>query len=553
MTKYATVENRDYQRACIADIVNALNDDSDILINLPTGAGKTVVYAPIVAEAYESNLRTLVLTATKQAQRRVRSEIEKFLISGNSMLIYGIQEYECPILNKKAENWFCAENKEECVKAKIACGVIKSDKEFAENNLIVTNFSKFLLSPLGGHYNIIVLDDSHSFENSKEQAYQISIQGASGRRLYENGTKDEKLLALISDFLNIYAEVFERCVAPSEKEGVVSPEYIASFAALAKKHSIEELRQEISNIAPKEGRDICWNIYHFIRRCTKASRFQFFVRSDYYESDDWDSSELIARKENIGFIIKKRFNKSCLVFSTATPGDAVKHAKSCSLREYKKSDLKTTPSKESLYPEIKNWFQNLSILVITDIGDTRQLDPFAEAIDITTTILRNRSERTLVLFKNYRDQRQANDKLTKIFNQDKLFFIESSNQDSDFVEELASRSQISLASASSTLWEGINIRDLRIAIIVTAPFIRPPVGKKQNYPDLERRMLVRLQQGIGRIIREPSDFGVAILMDSRFQKYVKRRSFDNKLFERIQLVSSNQVLSKIDEAIARGG
>jgi superfamily II DNA or RNA helicase len=245
LAKYEAVEQRDYQKACIKDIVDSLNDSTDILINLPTGAGKTMVYSPIVAEIFEHNLRTLVLTSTKQAQRRVKSEIEKFLNrKGESTLIYGIQEYVCPILGRKAENWFCAENKEECRKTRIACEVIKSDKEYAEKSLIVTNFAKFLLSQFGGNYDVIVLDDSHSFENSKEQAYQLTIQAANGRRLFEEGTKGKKLLAFISDFLNIYAEVFERCIVPTEKEGVVSPEYISSFAALEKKHDLEKLRKK---------------------------------------------------------------------------------------------------------------------------------------------------------------------------------------------------------------------------------------------------------------------------------------------------------------------
>jgi hypothetical protein len=547
------VEQRDYQKACITDTVNSLNDEKDILINLPTGTGKTMIYGPITAELFERNLRTLVLTATKQAQRRVKSEIEKFLTGiGESTLIYGIQEYECPILGRKAENWYCAENKEECRKARIACEVIESDREYAEKSLVVTNFAKFLLSRFGGKYDVIVLDDSHSFENSKEQAYQLTIQGASGRRVFETGMKNETLQSFISDFLNIYAEVFERCIAPTEKEGVVSPEYIMSFAALAKRYDLEELRKQIAKIAPENGRDICWSVYYFVRRCTKASRFQFFIRSDYYDPEDWDSSELISRKDDVSYIIKKRFDNSCIVYATATPGDALKHAASCSLRMYTANDLAITPSKKSIYPEIKNWFQRLHILVITDIGDTRQIIPFNEAIDLTTKILRNRKERALVLFKNYRDQNKAHNLLTKIFNQDELFFIESSNQDSDFVEELASRTQISLASASSTLWEGINIKDLRIAIVVTAPFIRPPVGKKGTYPDLERRMLVRLQQGIGRIIREPTDFGVAVLMDSRFQTYVKRKNFDGRLFERIQFLSSDEVMSQIDHALFGG-
>jgi Rad3-related DNA helicase len=139
-----------------------------------------------------------------------------------------------------------------------------------------------------------------------------------------------------------------------------------------------------------------------------------------------------------------------------------------------------------------------------------------------------------------------------MFAQGKLFLIDSSIQDSDFVEELASKSQVSLASASSTLWEGINIRGLRIAVIVTAPFIRSVVGKRLAYPDLERRMLVRLQQGIGRIIRNPSDYGVAVLLDSRFEKYVKKKHFDKRLLSRTEFISSDQVSSKIAEALAKG-
>ena len=64
-------------------------------------------------------------------------------------------------------------------------------------------------------------------------------------------------------------------------------------------------------------------------------------------------------------------------------------------------------------------------------------------------------------------------------------------------------------------------------------------------------MLIRLQQGIGRIIRCPSDFGVAVLMDNRFDKYVKRRGFDKRLFRQIQFVKYNEVIPLIDEALAK--
>ena len=232
------------------------------------------------------------------------------------------------------------------------------------------------------------------------------------------------------------------------------------------------------------------------------------------------------------------------------PGDAVKHANSCSLRQYDSSNLKVTPV-EKFY-QVENWFRNLNILVVTDFGDTRYPDPFNLALDLTTKILTTRSERSLILFKNYRDQRKANERLKGLFSPTRLFFLDSTIDNSDFVETLANKSQISLASASSTLWEGINIQNLRIAIITTAPFIRPVVGKKLNYPDLERRMLIRLQQGIGRIIRNEADFGVAVLMDSRFQGYVKKKHFDKRLLNRTKFVTSENVLPIINEMLANG-
>ena len=168
-------------------------------------------------------------------------------------------------------------------------------------------------------------------------------------------------------------------------------------------------------------------------------------------------------------------------------------------------------------------------------------------MQLTTTILGSTNERALVLFKNYRDQKRAKDALSSSFSPDKLFFFDYSLEDSDKAEQLASQTQVSLASASSTLWEGINIKDLRLAVVVSPPFSRPQVGKKFNYPTAERRMLNRLQQGVGRIIRGKDDYGVGILMDSRFKKAVKQKHFSPRLRERVELISSADVASRIQE------
>jgi len=40
LSRYSVVNQRDYQKECIKDIVEALNKSSDFLIDLPTGGWK---------------------------------------------------------------------------------------------------------------------------------------------------------------------------------------------------------------------------------------------------------------------------------------------------------------------------------------------------------------------------------------------------------------------------------------------------------------------------------------------------------------------------------
>jgi len=548
LDRYQVVDQREYQIDCIEEIVNNLNNENDVLIDLPTGTGKTLIYGPIATEVAEKGGSALVLTATKQAQRRVGGEIRRFERDGKHVLIYGIGEYDCPLSGGKAQHDDCSELKEEiCKLQKIDCDVIKSETNFLSSNLVITNFSKFLLSLTNRDFDIVVLDDSHGFENTKDQIYRIAVLFAEARILYEKKTLPKSLQRMLENFLNLFGEIFERCVNPLEYDGVITQEYLLRLAGILEDDAEQQIKAEMKKLPHSDTRSLCRKIYYFIRRCKESSKYQFYIRKDYYDREDWDSAELISRRdEMIDFVIRNCFRKSHVVFVTATPGNAKLHAKSCTLRNYNGHGLREVPSEKINSPMIDDWFKRLKIIVTEDVGDTRQRNPFEKATKLTTEILRARRERALVLFKNYRDQRSAYNLLSKIFTPEKLFFIDPTSQDADIVEKFADRSQISLASASSTLWEGINIKNLRLSIIITAPFIRPTVGKK-DYLLAERRMLVRLQQGIGRIIRSPKDFGVAVLTDSRFVKYVNKKAFSQRLRAQVDVLEFSNILPTINE------
>lgn len=551
LERYKLAERRDYQVSSITSVVQGINSGADVFIDLPTGMGKTIIYSPVAAEGAESGYRVAILAATKQAQKRIKTEVDKFAKTLPSSLVFGIAEYYCPLLKANAQTWCCSDYKEDhCKPTNIGCDVIKAEDIYNNKKLVITNFSKFLLSSRETPYDLIIIDDSHSFENAKEQAYQIGLQFGSIKEFYEKRKSDNPLYEFIADFLNLYLDIFERCVNPGQYDGVISPDYIKHMAEdLITDENSEQIR-EIMKALPDPARSLCLQIYYFIDRAKRSSSYQFYVRKDYYDPDDVDSSEIFCRSDErtIENIIKRRFGQSRVVYATATPGDIKTHARSCTLRNYENDGLIATLGESNQIHEVDSWFDKLSILIVEDIDDTRKQNSFDKAIRLSTEILKTINKRTLLLFKNYRDQRTARDLLSQVFGSDKLFFIDSSIQSNDIIEEYASNHQISLASASSTVWEGININRLRLAIVLSAPFIRPPVGSKRySYTYSERRMLMRLQQGIGRIIRSPSDYGVALLMENRFKQYVGKRVFSDRLKKRVKYTHSSDVISELNK------
>lgn len=226
-------------------------------------------------------------------------------------------------------------------------------------------------------------------------------------------TQDTNLRPVIEDFLNGCSEIFERCVNPGKNEGIIGQEFITRLATLITDQNEDQIQQAIRTL-PGPARAVCWEIFYFINRCKSSSKYQFYIRKDYYDPEDWDSAELISRRDDIlDFVIRRRLNDSRVIFVTATPGDIKLHASSCTMRNYDNVGLKITPSVCLLDPDIDHWFRRLGIIVVDDIDDTRRMNMFEKAMKLVTEILERRDERALVLFKNYRDQRLANDLLAK--------------------------------------------------------------------------------------------------------------------------------------------
>jgi Rad3-related DNA helicase len=515
---------------------------------LPTGSGKTVVYVPIALEAMKNGKRVAIIAPTKASERRIVREIKRFDYKLDIDPIYGYNEYLCPLINnEKAENWLCNEMKENyCKPNNLGCGVIKSDDAYQSDTLLVTNFSKFLLSNPRSNFDLVIIDDSHSFENAREQAYQVTILYASLVKAQQQFGANPRLSSLLSTFSQIFGTIWNRCVPPGKYDGNIADDYVSEMATkIVTPDNDDDVLAEIRGL-PTEDQKVFWDIYYFIERCKKRTQYLFFVRRDYYSRNDLSTGQLIARQsgDNEAFMVRRRFGNSRVILATATPGEVTAHAKSCTARAYDGETLEIVP--KANYPEIEGWFKNLDILVATNI-DTADI---SKALSVTSSILGATSLKSLILFKNYRDQRLAQAQWRDTLDSNRIYFIDETREQ-DYVENVVKKKEVVVASASSTIWEGINIEGLRLVVIMSPPFIRPPISTKEDesYPHTRRRMIMRLQQGIGRIIRGPTDYGVAVLMDKKFLQHIRSNSFSSRLRDRVSEIPAEGLLQQLQTSL----
>lgn len=489
LERYRSVEQRSYQINCIGETVQALNEGDDVVIHLPTGTGKTFIYAPIAIEAAINGHRTCVLCPTKDMQKKILNDFSSFPGGDQARTVYGVNMYHCPRMGRPADNWTCNELRETCMEEDTRCDVLGSEEFYNSSPLVITNYAKFLKFK-SVPWSLIIVDDSHSFEGMKEEVYQRSVHFYLVDRV-GNRYKDDPVLGdFLSIFLEIFVDAFETSLPPKKKQGSLGSDYVKQIGEIVNGSNQKRIMQEIRKLSDIDKK-VCMDIFMFVDACQRATNYNFFVRKDWYNPEDIMMSEMIAReaKDRQDFKIKKRFEKARVVLATATPGNPQVHAGVCTNRDYERVGLRIVPQEK---PDIvERWFRNLNIYHATDLGDTRDQKTLQKALDLASEVLASTRVKTLLLFKNYRDQTIANEQLQHKFTD--IFFIDDS-YDEDAVTELANKSQIILASASTRLWEGIDIRDLRLGIIFTPPFIRVPVHipADRSYPYNERIMLRRL-------------------------------------------------------------
>jgi len=534
-------EPRDYQRPTMEEVLESLKNNHDVAVQLPTGSGKSFIYIPLALATASKGYRVCILAPTNLIVDQITNEfLPYFQITEEPLIVKGIENYQCLFTKQRADYAICTPDMRSavCEKDYCSCDVLEINKKLEERGIIVTNFHKFLSTPVKNKFDLIIIDDSHGFESAKDGKFITTLNYRHIDAMYNKHEKSKDLLSQVAgDFMDIFDDTFES-VPPGKLDRRVGNDDIDKIAKI---QNVAELKEEMASLDMYD-RDVCYDMINFIEACKKSTLNTFYVIKEFYNQEERLQSSLISRnsEEYQNMIIRKTFGDARVVFVSATMGDVERHVRYCTNRDYELVQLDVVPK---IRPEkIENWFNGLKIFQISDFPEKEGLEL---AVIRTAEIIPKLSGKILLLFKNYRDQKRAQEILESSITTPITFIDDSYNTES--VQKLVKGAGIIMATASSRLWEGIDIKDLGYVFIFHLPFIKPPVyiAKKLQFPYIQRKMLIRLQQGIGRLIRKENDTGICVVYAHNLNKYKNLATFSDDYRKRIEVVEFKDIESSI--------
>ncbi|WP_270276049.1 helicase C-terminal domain-containing protein [Weissella confusa] len=217
------------------------------------------------------------------------------------------------------------------------------------------------------------------------------------------------------------------------------------------------------------------------------------------------------------------------------------------------------------YPEVFD-FKNQAELVMvenapspTDSGYVSYLAK--QLVQLTTTV----QENTLVLFNSLDTIQQVYNHMqsNQTWQQGNMTLLAQgvTGTRSKIMKRLQNESHMVVLGANS-FWEGVDLPgdQLRMVVIARLPFDQPNSvlaraeeavlmahGKQPFYQSTLPKAVLRLRQGVGRLIRKPDDFGAVVIYDPRILTKSYGKTLRNMLPEEMPqyTLADNEVVPKV--------
>jgi ATP-dependent DNA helicase DinG len=631
---------RDGQILMAIDIVEAMSENANLMIEAGVGIGKSYAYLiPLLFEYSYSNINIVIATSSIILQKQIEDDICKLLkimphidISEEDIIIAkGKTRYICinRLLNYKGNNKEIAQLKHDinskeisiseaerqfmevdsainvkyCEKRKCKnrdkCSFYKmreAAKDIYDPKIVITNHDMFIqdrimkqksysTNSLFGKTRIVVFDEAHNLEDKIRNAFlevynQKKIKIISDKLLKNERISQEleivKNLDILSKKVNqlsnlLYKNITLRVTNYNENEKPLrlslelnrEEEYllqgikdgiekIINSLRFVDGNNSKYFRTQKTSISEDTINDFIRDLErihnHLCSIISANENFLNWLEFNYNRdgSINYSSIEIHTSIRHIG----EQFNKlvlsdtsmtSILTSATLSTSDShMQYQEAAEAYEYiyrslgydgESVDTWFNDPIESPY----NYKENMMIYIDKDMpipsGGNHHLSELVEGIKKSLSLTNGR---TLILFTSKNDMHYVYDRLKKEQLEYKIFVQKNNNTK---VLESFQTDETSILLSTGSFWEGINVpgKSLSQVIIARLPFPVPdPItedkkkrhenqhGKNSYMKDiLVPEMIIKLRQGIGRLIRKEDDFGIITILDSRISSKSK--------------------------------
>lgn len=232
---------------------------------------------------------------------------------------------------------------------------------------------------------------------------------------------------------------------------------------------------------------------------------------------------------------------------------------------YDQLDIKAEETRVKKYHSPFDFANQASLMIANDapiISSENYRDYISYLSQTIYQIAKDNSRQTMILFNSLLTIEQVYSQLhsTDLFLQRDILAQGVTGNKEKIMKQFVTGSQSILLGASS-FWEGIDLPkdQLQLLIITRLPFDFPDAilqraennWLKQNhknpfYSSALPKTTLRIRQGIGRLIRTPDDYGVAIILDRRIHERKYGQSILNTLPSELPVSSipTSEILSE---------
>ena len=521
------------QKEMVGPMFEALQKKGAVFVGQgPTGMGKTYVIGAVAKALVQQGKKVCIAVPSYTHMKEVMGkQLEDLDISYKILRgLSALEENEgCPLKGgKKPSSIFCDDPTSDRCKDQ-DCTVRRELLDMEKADVVLMVFHKLISNPsLLDKFDVVIFDESHGLEPTLRNSRMLKLRKADVDTIVKLFPEHRQTLKSTIDGFDYLSK--------RGKQEISSAMFVERELLDPIKNVLPNIKERIRETEEKdkaydeEMQSLYYSLQRAIDALDRLEQYRFLYTND----------AVLGIPQSVTFVpfrAKKIGKQTSIALISATIESPRFHANDGGFPYH----TLAPPIQVESTRMIKERFRNRPIFGLVD-GPILRIDPQfpdsyksarMEANKTISSILPLIKHPALILCRNGEDAKSIGAHLREEKNvKDRLYLFEDEGSmleldeiQTKINEKIDAGKDVVVTTASSRLWEGVNLKRLRLLVVDALPY-----PSSQPYDHFEkgmwsswrtsrtfRFMIRRIQQGIGRLVRTDEDpWGLVIVVDGRF-------------------------------------